>query len=120
MATIAYALDPSTHGGSQVVHWDTLTTTNTVGAGVAFTEFADRAVQVIGTFGGGTITMQGSNDGGTTWSSLHMVDGSTACAFTSAGINAILEVPALIRPALTGGDGTTSLTIYLHMRGRDR
>jgi hypothetical protein len=49
-----------------------------------------------------------------------MVDGSTACAFTAAGMNAILEVPALIRPILTGGDGTTDLDVYLHMRGRDK
>jgi hypothetical protein len=120
MATISYALDPGKNIGSQVIHWDTLTTTNTVGEGVEFTEFADRCVQVLGTFGGGTITMQGSNDGGTTWHSLHMVDGTTACAFTSAGMNAILEVPAQIRPILTGGDGTTDLDVYLHMRGRDR
>jgi hypothetical protein len=49
-----------------------------------------------------------------------MVDGTTACAFTSAGINVVLEVPALIRPSLSGGDGTTDLDVYLHMRGRDR
>jgi hypothetical protein len=121
MATIAYALDPSTHGGSQVVHWDTLTTTNTVGEAVAFTEFADRTVQVFGTFGaGGTVTIQGSNDGGTTWAALHEVDGTTALTFTSAGIRAILEVPALIRPGAVAGDGTTSINVYIQMRGRER
>jgi hypothetical protein len=121
MATVAYALVPSTHLGNQVVKWTPLTTTNDVGSAVAFTEFADRACQVFGTFGaGGSVKLEGSNDGGTTWADLHIVDGTTVIAFTSAGMKTVLEVPALIRPKVTAGDGTTSLSVYLHMRGRDK
>lgn len=80
-------------------------------------DFADRCVQVTGTFGaGGSVTIQGSNDDGTTWSTLKDAFG-TALTFTSAGIAQITELPQYIRPSVTAGDGTTAINVRIFMRG---
>lgn len=77
--------------------------------------FADRTVQVTGTFGaGGSINIEGSNDDGTTYAILTDTLGN-ALTFTSAGMKQITELPAWIRPRVTAGDGTTALNVYLFM-----
>jgi hypothetical protein len=80
-------------------------------------DYQDRTVQITGTFGtGGSVSIQGSNDGGTTWATLTDPLGN-ALTFTAAGMKQITELPEQIRPSVTAGDGTTSLNIYLFMRG---
>ena len=63
---------------------------------------------VTGTFGvGGSVRLEGSNDGAN-WNPLSPV------ALTSTGMFAALgaaEHPRFIRPNVTAGDGTTSLTV---------
>ena len=72
-------------------------------------------VQVTGTFGaGGSISVQGSNDG-TNYAILKNAQG-TAATFTAAGIQQIVELPRYMRPLVTAGDGTTSLTATLVAR----
>lgn len=117
MATISVAFDRRDQIQSVIAKWLTLTTTNLDGESIRYTDYQDRSVQVLGTFGGGTVTMQGSNDGGTTWATLTDPLGNNL-AFTAAGMKQITELPDLIRPLLSGGDGTTDLDVYLHMRGR--
>ena len=86
------------------------------GAGGPHVGSGDRTVQVFGTLGvGGTIIFEGSLDGGTNWFPLRDPS-STAISFTAAGGRAILENVALVRPRVTGGDGTTSLTAILMTR----
>lgn len=120
MATVNYILVPQQTLALNIVKWLTLTTTNTDGQGFGGADFQDRTVQITGTFGsGGSIRMEGSNDGGTTWAILTDPLG-TNLVFTAAGMKQITELPALIRPLVTAGDGTTSLNVYLHMRGRDQ
>lgn len=81
-----------------------------------FTQFADRSVQVTGTFGaGGNLRVEGSNDGGTTWAALADPQG-VALDITSAKIESILEVVEKVRCRVTAGDGTTSLAVYLILR----
>lgn len=71
--------------------------------------FQDRSVQVTGTFGtGGSVAVQGSNDG-TNYAALRDPS-STTIAITAAGIKSVLEATLHMRPAVTAGDGTTSLT----------
>lgn len=85
------------------------------GAPAEWVDFADRCFQVTGTFGsGGSCTIQGSNDGAT-WASLSDPQGN-ALTFGSTKIEQALELPRYVRPAVTAGDGTTSLTITLCMR----
>lgn len=75
---------------------------------------SDKSVQVTGTFGaGGSVTIQGSNDGGTTWFTLNDPSAGTDLTFTTAGGFEILENVELIRPNVTAGDGTTALNVYL-------
>ena len=72
----------------------------------------DRSVQVTGTFGAaGSVSIEGSNDG-TNWATLRdPANGSLA--ITAASIRAVMELTRYIRPNVTAGDGTTSLTITL-------
>jgi hypothetical protein len=80
-----------------------------------FTKYADRSVQVSGTFGaGGTVVVQGSNNG-TNYHTLTDPQGN-ALSFTAAGLEQITEVVKFIRPSVTAGDGTTSLTVTIAAR----
>jgi len=86
------------------------------GSPALYTGAGDRTVQVLGTFGvGGTIIFEGSLDGGTNWFPLKDPS-STAISFTAAGGRAVLENVLAIRPRVTGGDGTTSLTAIMCAR----
>jgi hypothetical protein len=77
--------------------------------------FADRSVQVVGTFGaGGTVLIEGSNDG-TNYATLKDPQG-VALSITAASINEILQIVKFIRPRVSAGDGTTSLTVILLAR----
>lgn len=73
---------------------------------------SDRSVQISGTFGaGGSISIQGSNDG-INWTILRDPAGA-ALTFTTADLKEVLENTQYIRPVVTAGDGTTSLTVNL-------
>lgn len=74
---------------------------------------SDKTVQWFGTFGTATVALEGSNDGGTTWAALKDANGTDLSALATADVRTILENPQMIRPAITGGDGTTSLTVIL-------
>ena len=67
-----------------------------------------------GTFGsGGSVQLQGSNDGGTTWFNC------LASALTAAGSGGIIgqnnEIFQAYQFAVASGDGTTSLNFYVFM-----
>lgn len=72
---------------------------------------------VSGTLGAaGSVTWQGSVDGGTTWFTLN---DDTHAALTMTALNTnkpVLERPTLVRPNCTAGDGTTSLLCSLVTR----
>lgn len=95
--------------------YETLTTTNTTGAPINLTEFADRSLQITGTFGsGGTIVWEGSNDG-TNYVTLTDPQGN-AISKTAAAIEAVTEVTQWARPRVTAGDGTTDLDVTVLCR----
>ena len=75
--------------------------------------FADKTVQVDGTFGTGTVTIEGSNDG-VSFFGLKDPNG-TAISFTAAGMAAILENPRYIKPVITGATGAS---INVRITGR--
>lgn len=78
----------------------------------------DRTVQVQGTFGvGGTVLLEGSLDG-SNWYTLRDPSG-TSLSFTSAGLKAVLENIVSVRPRVSNGDISTSITVILSIR-RDR
>lgn len=80
---------------------------------------SDRSVQVTGTFGaGGTIVIEGSNDG-TNYKTLTDPQGNSL-SFTSASLEQVQELTRYIRPRVTAGDGTTSLVASLMAYGQFR
>jgi len=88
--------------------WTGLLNTDT-GDLFQFPDWADRCIQVFGTFGaGGTILIEGSNDG-VNWGTLNDTNG-VALSLTAASLRQMSEAPLFIRPRVSAGDGTTSLT----------
>jgi hypothetical protein len=99
----------------QLVTWTPLTTTNADGAPGIFTGSGDRTVQIAGTFGaGGTVVIEGSLDNNN-WFGLKDPS-STVISFTAAGLRTVLENVPYIRPRVTAGDGTTSITAIACVR----
>jgi len=94
-----------------IIEWSGLLPTDT-GATIELIDYADKTATITGTFGsGGSITLQGSNDG-TNWFSLNDLMFSPITR-TSAAMTLILEAPRYIRPVVTAGDGTTNLTVQI-------
>ena len=92
--------------------WETLTNGDT-GTELTAPNHPDKTVQVGGTFGaGGTVIIQGSNDGGATWATLTDPQ-DNVLSFTAAGMKVIMENPGMIRPNVTGGDGTTDIDVAI-------
>ena len=76
---------------------------------------SDKTVQVSGTFGSATITVQGSVDpSGAVFNDLRDPQGNTI-SITSADIVTVLENVAFIQPIITGGS-SSSVTIRIYMR----
>lgn len=90
-----------------------------IGLPMPFIDFADRTVQVEGTFGvGGTCVIEGSNDG-TNYRTLHDPQG-VALSITSGQISTITQVTRWIRPRCTAGDGTTAIVVSMVSRRTNR
>ena len=70
-------------------------------------------IQVLGTFGG-TVTLQGSNDGGVTAFTLHQAHDGEDAAFTAAGGCELMELPEQIRPI--AGSGVADVDVYVRLR----
>lgn len=85
------------------------------GAPSGFSHYGDKSVQVIGTFGAaGNLRIEGSNDG-SNWGVLTDPQGN-ALDFTAAKIEAVSELTRFIRPRVTAGDGTTSLSVFMFLK----
>lgn len=86
-----------------------------IGLPIEFARFSDRSIQVVGTWGvGGSITMKGSNDG-TNYYALTDPQGN-AITKTADALEQITELTQHIKPEITAGDITTSLTVTLLCR----
>lgn len=84
-------------------------------APVNFSAYADRTVQVDGTFGtGGAVVLEGSLDG-TNYQTLTDPQGNQL-SFTSARIESVTEATVWVRPRVTAGDGTTAINVSLLVR----
>lgn len=119
MATITPTIENLKTFGDTGVHvyrWTPMTHTGSdVGAPIEMPGSADRTVQVTGTLGtGGTVRIEGSLDGST----YHVLSDpqGNALDINSLKIETIMEIVRYIRPRVTNGDGTTSLTVQILMR----
>jgi hypothetical protein len=116
MAIIASAETRDLTFGNDVhfVQWTPLANGDS-GAPYGMTGFADRSAQISGTFGtGGTVLIEGSNDG-TNYVTLSDPQG-VAISKLAAGIFEISQIVKFIRPRVSAGDGTTSLSVTLTAR----
>lgn len=71
-------------------------------------------IQAVGTFGGGTVKLQGSNDG-SNWIDLEDPQGD-AIAITADGGSEFSTSAVYIRPLVTGGTGD-DLDVFISLRG---
>ena len=108
MATISVDGDNVANGHKYT--WLTLTASD-VGEAVHTEGRRDINVQIIGTFGG-NVTIQGSNDGGTTYTDLHDVNGDLISVSAAAFIQ-VLEAPELIRPS--AGAGVSDVDVHMRV-----
>lgn len=118
MATISH-VESAPLGFNNLSHviWETLTETNNDGDAFTDPQRSDRSVEVVGTFGGTSVAIEGSNvlsPGASDWVAVHDPAG-TAIAFTSAGCAHIVENMLHYRPKLTGG---TSVDVDVHLLSR--
>lgn len=95
------------------------------GAPVEMPEYSDRTVQIAKTgdaFGGGTMVLEGSNDG-VRYFTLKFAVSGTAISSTAIGTNSdgqVMENPRFMRPSLAGGAaGGVDVFLMCH-RGRGR
>jgi hypothetical protein len=83
---------------------------------IAISNQGDMTIQVSGTFGGAGITLQGSNEpAATNGIALHDIDGN-AINLTAAGVLQVKEKTLFLWPVISGGNGTTNLTITIFGR----
>jgi hypothetical protein len=119
MATVTYSSNnEGAQDGSIILYTWALTTANADGAPIKAPEWSDRTWQATGTFGGATVTLQGSNDN-VNWFPLTNANGAsggTAVTFTAAGGATPVELPLWVRPNLTVVG--TAAVISVTMLGR--
>lgn len=85
---------------------------------IELANFADRSVQVAGTFGGAKLVIEGSNDG-ENWAVLTDPQGNDI-EIAANKIELITEVVRYARPRVSGGDGSTSLKVVMLVKGDSR
>jgi hypothetical protein len=110
MATIAAVLVDK-GAGYRLWKWETLTATNNEGSAVDVRKYRDKTVQIIGTLGAGSVTIEGSIDNGTTWATLNDPQGNALATINALKIEAILEGVTHIRPTVAAG--TTDVDVWL-------
>ncbi len=115
MAVVPYTLvNPRTVGNTVfIVTWTGLVKGDT-GQPFENPGWADRTIQITGTFDTATCTWEGSNDG-TNYVTLTDPQ-ANALSKTAAAIETVLENTRYMRPAVAGTGGTTALTFTLVAR----
>jgi hypothetical protein len=111
MATVA-GVDQLYLQDHRVRTWSPLTTTNADGAPIAYASNGMGGVtfQVTGTWGaGGALVIEGSNDGATYFTLNDQAN--VALTMSANALKTVRDQPLYVRPRVTGGDGTTSLTV---------
>jgi hypothetical protein len=100
-----------------VVTWANVTQADTfTPIGPRWADYADRNVQIQGTFGGATVVLTGSNDG-SNYFTLTDPQGNSISK-TSAALEQITEATAFVQPTHSGGAGESVTVVMLMRRGR--
>jgi len=109
--TITYG--PNGHRQCVLVEWAALASGDD-GTPVEIPGWADRSVQIQATFGDGTITLQGSNDG-TNYHPLTDPQGNDI-AKTANDLEQVIELPRYIRPLFSGTTGSAGVVTLFGRR----
>jgi hypothetical protein len=112
MAAVNATVSRDTAPGAIIVTWS-LANADT-GTPYQLSSSSDLTCHTFGTFGGATITWQGSSDG-TNWHAMTQKSGTSNMAYTTAANHSANEMPPFVRPISAGGTGTAitaSLCIY--------
>jgi len=120
MAVIAPTRIQHGANGQDVFEWAGLQNGDT-GGWLVIAGKNDKSVHAYGTWGaGGNVRMEGSLETGTPSNPATLHDPSVTALnlTTSVSTNAILEHLHQIRPNVTAGDGTTSLTVRVAVYAR--
>jgi len=114
MTTIAHTRQDTKNSRTILVAWNALQNGDD-GDAIPFSQYADKSVQVTGVFGvGGVVTFEGSNDG-VNYSPLTDAQGNDL-NFGTSKIEIVCEATYRVRPRVTAGDGTTSVSVILLAR----
>lgn len=119
MAEIEYTSDNDfIKNRSQYIVWSGLSVDDT-GSPLQFAGHADKTVHVFGTWDGASVIFEGSNDprvetdpNNAAWATMN---DPQAIAFqrSSDFIDMVVENPRYMRPRVSGGGGSTNITIIL-------
>lgn len=102
MATIQHVHDDLAQKTVEIL-WETMGDDD-VGSGVALGSYDELTVHVTGTFGGATVTIEGSPDD-SAWVTMPDLNG-TLLSLTAASVEKVGPAPKFIRPQTAGGSGT--------------
>ena len=90
---------------------------NSTGTPDQLSRFPAHSIQIGGTFGGATVTVEGSDDGATYFTLTGENPAGGADVAVSATAATRFDVPNVVpqhvRPKVTGGDGTTAITVTI-------
>lgn len=116
MATVNPTVTTDLTGDGSVVQfvWN-LTTANTDGAPVEWVAYSDRTFAAVGTWGGATITIEGSNDG-TNWMPLSDAAGAADATAAANKVMTVVELTRYVRPNLTTPGTGAAVTASLVAR----
>jgi len=116
MATVSPVFDNTVTKVPRVI-WEALATGDTVNAFTTLQQFGLAAsVQISGTFGGATVTLQHSNDGATWFTAKDLQN--TDVSVTANGIFELSLSSVYLRPAISGGTGD-DIDVILVLRGNN-
>lgn len=108
MSTVApYTSAPQKRVAKSV--WSGVVEATTAGDAVSFARYDKVTVEVVGTFGGASVQMKGSNDGSNYQTMT--TEGSQPMTFTAEGVKIAYEAPLFLKPVIANGSGPTSLTV---------
>jgi len=97
--------------GGHLVKWENLQMGD-IGRPVSYPTYTVRSVQVVGTFGGASMLLEGSNmPTSPTYVGL-LNPWYGMINLSEAGLKAVLENTYWVRPRIMGGDATTDLDVY--------
>jgi hypothetical protein len=100
----------------------TLTTADTTGVAVSWPAFGDTTWHAVGTWGGATAAVQGSNtDTDGLFAAISNANGGTAITWTVDGaVKTALERPLYMRPKLTTAGVGATVVVTVTMRRMPR